>query len=85
MKRFWFSTAVLAALLALSAPAAQAKLAGNGPALDGRLVQAPDGLSAQGASGAQLHRGPCPRWTCGGKPHADRRVATPDHVGSAQP
>ena len=84
MTRFWFSTAVLAALLALSAPAAQAKLAGNGPALDGRQVQAPDGLSVEGASATQFF--PCPRAGCRATgPALDgRQLVTPDLFGSAR-
>ena len=81
MKRFWFSTAVLAALLALNAPAAQAKLAGNGPALDGRQVQAPDGLSVDGAPVTQVSQ--CPRRGCGTNRPAPvlPRVATPGLFG----
>ena len=84
MKRFWFSTAALAALLALSAPAVQAKLAGNGPALDGRQVQAPDGLSVDNASETQFF--PCPRGGCRATgPALDgRQLATPGLFGPAR-
>ena len=61
MKRFLYVTTALATLLALSAPAVQAypscgkwpTLCQNGPALDGREVALPDGLSIDGASKAK--------------------------------
>jgi hypothetical protein len=84
MKRFWFLTAALAALLALSAPGAQAKLAGNGPALDGRQVQVPDGLSLDRASEMQFFQ--CPRQGCGTNRTVlgGRWVAPPGLPGSVQ-
>jgi hypothetical protein len=54
MKRSLYLTIALATTLALSAPAAQAGLSINGPALDGRAVALPDGLSVDGASETQL-------------------------------
>jgi hypothetical protein len=48
MTRFLNLTTALA-MLALSAPAAQARIAINGPALDGRQVVLPDGLRIVGA------------------------------------
>jgi hypothetical protein len=49
MTRFLYLTTALSALIALSAPAAQAAIAINGPALDGRQAALPDGLRIVGA------------------------------------
>ena len=49
MTRFFYLTTALSALIALSAPAAQAAIAANGPALDGRQAALPDGLRIVGA------------------------------------
>ena len=53
MTRFSYLTTALAALLALSAPAAQAGTKLNGPALDGRDVALPDGQPIAGAPAAE--------------------------------
>jgi hypothetical protein len=52
MTRFTYLTTALAALLALSAPAALAGAKLNGPALDGRQVALPDRLPVAGAPAA---------------------------------
>ena len=53
MTRFSYLTTALAALLVLSAPAAQAGFKLNGPALDGRQVAVPDQLPIAGAPVAE--------------------------------
>jgi hypothetical protein len=84
MKRFLYLTTALAALLALTAPAAQAGsrdgITLNGPALDGRAVRLPAGLSVDGAAEAQHFD-----WPPGSNgPALDgRQVATPDLAGLA--
>ena len=85
MKRFLYVTTALATLLALSAPAAQAypacgkwpTLCHNGPALDGRAVNLPDGVIVDGASEAQIFD-----WPPGSNGSAldGRQVALPDEL-----
>lgn len=53
MDRFLYLTVALAATLALSAPAAQAGLHLNGPALDGQQVVLPDGSQTIGRPAAE--------------------------------
>ena len=76
MNRFPYLTTALAAMLALSAPVAQAGLHLNGPALDGRQVALPDSLQFGGTPAAELQR-----ITSNSLALDNRRVATPDLAG----
>ena len=86
MKRFLYLATALTPLLALSAPPAQAyPCCGkwptlchlNGPALDGRQVALPDGLSVDGASEADEVQG----LSSNGPALDGRQLALPDQVG----
>jgi hypothetical protein len=76
MDRFLYLSTALAAMLALSAPAAQAGLGMNGPALDGRQVALPDDLWIGGAPAEEPQK-----ITANGPALDGRRVATPDLAG----
>ena len=78
MDRFLYLTTTFAAVLALSAPAAQAGLHLNGPALDGQQVVLPDGSQIGGTSTEELQK-----ITTNGPALDGRQVATPDLAGLA--
>lgn len=79
MDRFLYLTTAFAAVLALSAPAAQAGLGINGPALEGQQFVLPDGSQIVGKPAAEEMNG----LHLNGPALDGRQVATPDLAGVA--